>query len=160
MSRNPKSNCCPLPHFWSTVRRKRLRFVHIQPVIPTRRMIRGILGWSDSELLSSSQIIKIKFKNQKHIEVDVLFKAYPMIPLSGWSNLSGRYLQRYCPGCMCRNRNLFRQTVLQKCGRGQNWFLDYGSWVEHMKKTNNPQFKPKLSITLADFLTNKRVTKK
>jgi hypothetical protein len=28
---NPKSNCCPLSHFWSTVRRKRSRFVHIQP---------------------------------------------------------------------------------------------------------------------------------
>jgi hypothetical protein len=27
-----------------------------------------------------------------------------------------------------------------------------------MKKTNNPQSKPKLSITLADFLTNKRAT--
>jgi hypothetical protein len=32
-SRNPKSNCCPLPHFRSTVRRKRSRLVHIQTVI-------------------------------------------------------------------------------------------------------------------------------
>jgi hypothetical protein len=31
-----------LPHFWSMVQRKRSRFVAIQPMIPTRRMIRGI----------------------------------------------------------------------------------------------------------------------
>jgi hypothetical protein len=31
-------------------------------------------------------------KIQKPITVDVLFKSYPMVPLSGWSNLAGWYL--------------------------------------------------------------------
>jgi hypothetical protein len=31
----------------------------------------------------SSLYTRSKLKNQKHIAVDVLFKAYPMIPLSG-----------------------------------------------------------------------------
>ncbi len=91
-SRNSKNNCCPLPHFWSTVWRKRLRFVHIQSVITTGRMIRGIFVWSGSELWSLFRYSRSKSKNQKHIAVDVLFKAYPMMQLSGWSNLAGRYL--------------------------------------------------------------------
>jgi hypothetical protein len=33
-----------------------------------------------------------KIKNQKPIAVDVLFKAYPMVPLSYRSNLAGGYL--------------------------------------------------------------------
>jgi hypothetical protein len=32
-----------------------------------------------------------KLKNQKPIVVDVLFKAYPMVPHSSRSNLAGRY---------------------------------------------------------------------
>jgi hypothetical protein len=35
----------------------------------------------------------VKLKNQKHIAVDVLFKGFPMIPLSFRSNLAGRYLK-------------------------------------------------------------------
>jgi hypothetical protein len=42
------------------------------------------------ELLSNIQDQKIK--NKKPIAVDILFKAYPMIPLSCRSNLAGRYL--------------------------------------------------------------------
>ncbi len=52
-----------------------------------------------SELWSLLKYSSSKFKkNQKHIAVDVLFKAYPMIPLSGWSNLAGRYLTFKCKG--------------------------------------------------------------
>jgi hypothetical protein len=29
-------------------------------------------------------------------------------------------------GFMVTNRNLFRQTGLQKCGKVNNWSLDYG----------------------------------
>jgi hypothetical protein len=36
--------------------------------------------------------LKIKNKNKKPIAVDVLFKAYPMVPLSYRSNLARRYL--------------------------------------------------------------------
>jgi hypothetical protein len=42
--------------------------------------------------LKSLQIFKIKIKKLKPIAVDVLFKAYPMVPLSCRSNLDGRYL--------------------------------------------------------------------
>jgi hypothetical protein len=35
---------------------------------------------------------RVKLQNQKPIAVDVLFKAYPMVPLSCRSNLAGRYL--------------------------------------------------------------------
>ena len=45
-SRNPESICWLSRIFGSTVRRKRSRFVHIQPVIPTSGKIRGIFVWS------------------------------------------------------------------------------------------------------------------
>jgi hypothetical protein len=54
-----------------------------QPVIPTSRRIRCIFVGSDTELLSLLKYSRTKLKNQKHIAVDVLFKAYPMILLSG-----------------------------------------------------------------------------
>jgi hypothetical protein len=53
-----------------------------QAVIPTSRRL-------DSFLYEAAQIFELfsnsrsKLKNQKHIAVDVLFKTYPMIPLSG-----------------------------------------------------------------------------
>ncbi len=48
-------------------------------------------GRLDSFLYEAAQVFELfsntysrsKLKNQKHIAVDVLFKAYPMIPLSG-----------------------------------------------------------------------------
>ncbi len=49
---------------------------------------------------------------------------------------------------MCSICNLFRLTVLQKCGRDISCSLDYGSWI---KNSNIPQSKPKYSSTLADF---------
>jgi hypothetical protein len=39
--------------------------------------------------LKSFQIFKSEIKNQKSISVDVLFKAYPIVPLSCRSNLAG-----------------------------------------------------------------------
>jgi hypothetical protein len=36
----------------------------------------------------------VKLKNKKPMPVDVLFKAYPMIPLSCRSNLAGQYFRR------------------------------------------------------------------
>ncbi len=64
-----------------------------QPVVPTSKRIRCIFVWRGSELVSLLKYSRTKLKNQKHIAVDVLFKAYPMILLSGWSNLAGRYLK-------------------------------------------------------------------
>jgi hypothetical protein len=74
------------------VRRKRSQFLPIQPVILTRRMIRGIFVWSGSELWSLFKYSKLKLKNRKLIAVDVLFYAYLMVPLSWRSNLAGWYL--------------------------------------------------------------------
>ncbi len=42
---------------------------------------------------NSYQIFKIKSKNKKPIDIHVLFKAYPMVPLSCRSNLAERYLE-------------------------------------------------------------------
>jgi hypothetical protein len=41
---------------------------------------------------SFSNISRVKLKNLKPIVIDVLFKTYPMAPLSCRSNLAGRYL--------------------------------------------------------------------
>ena len=55
-------------------------------------------GWIHScmkrlRTLNSYQIFNIKNKKyKKPLAVDVLFKAYPMVPLSCRSNLAGRYL--------------------------------------------------------------------
>ncbi len=59
-----------LPHFWSTVRRKRSLFVTIQPVIPTGRMARGI---KRLRTLKCFQIFKTEIKKLKPIAVDALF---------------------------------------------------------------------------------------
>jgi hypothetical protein len=50
--------------------------------------------------------------------------------------------------CMCSSRDLFRQTVFHKSGRGINCSWDCGSQV---KNFIIPQPKPKQSCTLADF---------
>ncbi len=52
-----------------------------------------IFVWSGSGLRSLFKYSKVKLKNQKHIAVDVLFKAYPMVPLSCRSNLALRYFE-------------------------------------------------------------------
>jgi hypothetical protein len=57
-------------------------------------------GWLEAFLYEAAQNFEVffkysrsKLKNQKPIvAVDVFFQAYPMVPLSGWSNLAGRYL--------------------------------------------------------------------
>jgi hypothetical protein len=52
---------------------------------------------------------------------------------------------------MCSNRDLFRQTELQKCGRDFNCPLGCGSKV---KNYIIPQSKTKKSCTLVDFSSN------
>ncbi len=47
-----KEQLMSLPHFWSTVWRKRSRLEHIQTVNRTSRRIRGLFAWSGSELWS------------------------------------------------------------------------------------------------------------
>ncbi len=88
----PKKHLMSLPHFWGTVWWKRSRFDHMQTEIRTRRRIRTLFEWSGSELGSNFKYSAMKLKNQKPIVVDVLFKAYPMVPLSCRSNLAGWYL--------------------------------------------------------------------
>jgi hypothetical protein len=40
---------------------------------------------------------------------------------------------------MCSSRDLFRQTVLHKCGRDINYSLDCGSQVKHLSFRNPNQ---------------------
>ncbi len=87
-----KEQLISLPHFWSTVRWKRSHVEHMQTVNRTSRRIRGLFAWSGSELWSLFKNSKSKLKNGKHLAVDVLFQAYPMVPLSCRSILAGRYL--------------------------------------------------------------------
>ncbi len=54
----------------------------MQTVIQTSRRLDFIFAWSGSELWSLFEYSRVKFKNQKPIAVDILFKAYPMVPLS------------------------------------------------------------------------------
>ncbi len=56
--------------------------------------------------------------------------------------------------CMWSNPNLFRRTVLQKCGKDINCSLDYGSWV---KNFNIPQSKPKQAAVWQIFSSTKSV---
>jgi hypothetical protein len=64
----------------------------MQTVIQTSRRLDLFLHEvaQNSELLSNIQ--GQKYKNKKSMAVDVLFKAYPMVPLSCKSNLAGWYL--------------------------------------------------------------------
>jgi hypothetical protein len=59
---------------------------------PNKQEVGFNFAWSGSELWSLLKYSSVKLKNQKHIAVDVLFKGFPMIPLSFRSNLAGRYL--------------------------------------------------------------------
>ncbi len=45
-----KEQLISLPHFWSTVWWKRLRFEHMQTLIRPRRRIRGLFAWSGSNI--------------------------------------------------------------------------------------------------------------
>ncbi len=74
--------------FWSTVWRKRPWFEHMQMV----QEVEFILAWSSSELWTVIKYSRSKIKNLKPTAVDVLFKAYPMVPISSRSNLAGWYL--------------------------------------------------------------------
>ncbi len=50
--------------------------------------------------------------------------------------------------CMCTNRDLFRRTVLKKCGRDRQLF--FGLWLMS-EEFQHPQSKPKKCSPLADF---------
>ena len=65
---------------------------HMQTVIQTSRRLDSLLHEA-AQNLNFYQIFKIKNQNQKPIAVDVLLKAYPMVPLSCRSNLAVRYFK-------------------------------------------------------------------
>jgi hypothetical protein len=50
-------------------------------VIPTSSRLDSFLYEAAQNFELFSNIFKIKIKKSKHIAVDVLFKAYPMVPL-------------------------------------------------------------------------------
>ncbi len=64
-----KEQLISIPHFWSTVRRKRSRFGHMQTVIRTSRRIRGLFAWSSSELWSCFRYSELKSKKSKTYSV-------------------------------------------------------------------------------------------
>ncbi len=94
-SRNPKNNWYLYRIFGARFGEKDrgLSSEHMQTVNRTSRRIRGFFAWSGSELWSCFKYPALKLENQKPIAVDVLFKAYPMVPLSCRSNQAGRYLE-------------------------------------------------------------------
>ncbi len=59
---------------------------------PNKQEVGLVFAWSGSELWRLFKYSRVKLKNQNPIAVDVLFKAYRMVPLSCRSNLVGRYL--------------------------------------------------------------------
>jgi hypothetical protein len=63
----------------------------IQTVIRTSRRLDSFLHEA-AQNFEVFLIFMVKLKNQKPIAVDVLFNAYPMVPLSRRSNLAGLYL--------------------------------------------------------------------
>ncbi len=60
-----KEQLISLPYFWSTVRRKRLRFEHMHTVIRTSRRIIGLFARSGSELWSCFKYSELKLKKSK-----------------------------------------------------------------------------------------------
>jgi hypothetical protein len=60
----------------------------MQTMIQTSRRLDSFLHEAAQNFKFFSNI-QVKFKNQKTIAVDVLFKAYPMVLLSFRSNLAG-----------------------------------------------------------------------
>jgi hypothetical protein len=81
-----------LPHFWITFWRKRLRFEHMQTVIHTSRRLSAFLHEAAQNLELFIKYSGSKIKNKKPLAVDVVFRAYPMVPHSYRSNLAVRYL--------------------------------------------------------------------
>ncbi len=62
---------------------------------PKKNEVGFIFAWSGSELWSLFKYSRVKFKKSKPLAVDVLFKGYPMVPLSCRSNLAERYLEKF-----------------------------------------------------------------
>jgi hypothetical protein len=54
--------------------------------VPKKKEDGGFFVFGGSELWTLLKYSRSKLKNKKPLAVDVLFKACPMIPLSGWSN--------------------------------------------------------------------------
>ncbi len=90
-SRNPKSNWCISRIFGAQFAEKIAVWAHANRD-PNKQEVGFIFAWSGSELWSLIKYSRSKIKNQEPIVVDVLFKAYPMVPLSCRSNLAVRYL--------------------------------------------------------------------
>jgi hypothetical protein len=59
---------------------------------PNKQEVGFIFAWSGSELWTLIKYLRSKIKIKKPMVVDVLFKAYPMVPLSCRSNRAGQYL--------------------------------------------------------------------
>jgi hypothetical protein len=93
-SLNPKQNSATLWRIFSSkkrapVKRKKGFYTNRNP---NKQEVGINFVLSGSELSCLFKFSKVKLKNQKHVAVDVLFKAYPMVPLSCRSNLAGLYL--------------------------------------------------------------------
>ncbi len=90
-SRNPKNNWCLSRIF---VARFGGKDHGLSTCKPWSKQVGGwiIFAWRGSELWTLIKYSRSKIKNKKPTAVDVLFKPYPMVPLTCRSNLAGRYL--------------------------------------------------------------------
>jgi hypothetical protein len=61
--------------------------------VPKKQEVGSIFVFCGSELRTFFQYSRSKLKKQRSKEVDVLFKAYLMVPLLSISNLAGQYLE-------------------------------------------------------------------
>ncbi len=78
-SRNPKNNWC-LSRILEHGSVEKIAIWAHSNRDPNKQKVGFIFAWSGSELWTLKQYSRSKIKNQKPIAVDVLFKAYPMVP--------------------------------------------------------------------------------
>jgi hypothetical protein len=90
-----KEQLISLSHFWTRFGEKGCGLSTCKPWSEQAGGLEAFLheAAQNFEVVSSCfKYSELKLKSQKPVVVDVLFKAYPMVPLSCRSNLAGRYL--------------------------------------------------------------------
>ncbi len=103
---------------------------------PNKQEVGFFFAWSGSELLNLFKYSTVKLKNQKPIAV--LFKAYPMVPLSCRSTLAKRYIPLKVGG---NEKN-------EGSGRSQMLDNGLGPWRLRFIFNLNMQFLIKMSYFL------------
>ncbi len=107
---------------------------------PNNQEVGFIFAWGGSELWSLFKYSRVKLKNQKPIAVDVLFKAYPMVPFSCRSNLARRYLKAENISrertSECQKKVIFSKVKSMKIGKRNNEWRGCVQFVGICEKEN------------------------